>query len=460
MRSAWFLATAVFLAGLAACAGRSHSAASSHFSEGATDAPLRLFLTGDTAGLLSPCGCEFGQYGGLARRATYLRGMRRPGDLAVDLGNLVVGEGPTQQVILAYSLDGLATLRYDAFVPGEGEVRMGAFFEDTVRGRVGPRVVCANLLRADDGEPVFEPWLFHRLPDGRTVAVIGVVEPFPGMPSRYRVAPIYDTVRVAMTGLRGKADVVVVAGALRKHETLALAAKLPDATLVAGGWASVGSDQIVKTAGAPAVMVGEHAEYVGRVEFDASLRVRDATQAWLDDGVPDDPEAALLVARYKAEISQQGGEFTGRLITSLREQSYVGSAACAECHAAESATWTASRHSHAMRTLVEKTAERNPQCIVCHLVDVPAIALDFTPSLLDKSVLAAPAALGVGCEACHGGGARHVDFARRGAKVDAVRALAPAGPTACLRCHVPPNATHFDFDADWPKIAHGRGAGK
>jgi hypothetical protein len=113
-----------------------------------------------------------------------------------------------------------------------------------------------------------------------------------------------------------------------------------------------------------------------------------------------------------------------------------------------------------MRTLVEKKAERDPQCIVCHLVDVPPLALYVAPSLLDITVLATPEALGIGCEACHGGGARHVEFARRGATADAVRALAPAGPAACLRCHVPPNATHFNFEVDWPKIAHGRGAGK
>jgi len=455
MRPTPSAAVAVVLAALAACVGVNRRTASDDLANAPAgeSVPLRTYFTGDTAGFLSPCGCQSGQYGGLARRATYLSRMRREGEVTVDLGNLVVGEGALQKAILAYSLEGLETLGYDALVPGEGEIRMGASFEDAVRGRKAPRVVCANLLRADGRSTVFEPWLLRTLRDGRTVAVVGVVEPFDGLPSAYVVTPARDAVRDAVARLAGKADVVVVAGALREDATRALAAEFRDVALVVGGWATVGSSGVVATSGAPAMLVGEYAEYVARVDFDEALRVCDARQAWLDERLPDDPDAAALVARYRAEISQEGGEFTRRLVASLREQSYVGSAACAECHAAESATWAASRHSHAMHTLAEKKESRNPQCVVCHLVDVPTLPLDAShPPSTDR--------LGIGCEGCHGGGARHVELAKSGSKSEAVRALAPANRAACLRCHSPPNALHFDFDVDWPKIAHGRGAAK
>jgi hypothetical protein len=98
-----------------------------------------------------------------------------------------------------------------------------------------------------------------------------------------------------------------------------------------------------------------------------------------------------------------------------------------------------------MRTLAEKQASRDPQCVPCHLQDVPH---DPAAPLVTES-------LGIGCEACHGGAAHHVDLARRGSAAAAVRALAPATREACLRCHVPPNDVRFDFGAYWPKIAHG-----
>jgi nitrate/TMAO reductase-like tetraheme cytochrome c subunit len=455
MRPWLVFAAATTFAALAACASREQRPASADFADGpaGADVPVCFFFTGDTSGVLWTCGCESGQYGGLARRATYVKRTMRPGDLAIDLGNLVAGEGPMQQAILAYSLESLTTLGYDAIVPGEREVRMSGAFEDAVRARTSLRVLCANLKRASDGQPVFEPWLLHKLEDGRTLAVVGVVEWFEDPPAAYKVTSAEEAVREAIEALRGKADAVVVAGSLRQQATISIAAQFPELTLVVGGWATEGSKGVRTTTGAPAMLVGEYAWYVSRVELDNALKVRDARQAWLDKDVPDDPDAAALVARYKAEISQEAGDFSARLVASLREQKYLGSASCAECHPAEAAAWAQSGHSHAMQTLATKKSERDPTCIVCHLVDVPELVVDETKPAKPVE------ALGIGCEACHGGGARHVEFAREGAKADAVRALAPAGAAACLRCHVPPNAMHFDFEHDWPKIAHGPGAG-
>jgi len=294
---------------------------------------------------------------------------------------------------------------------------------------------------------VFEPWLLHRLPSGRSAAIVGVAEPFPDVPSGYRIAPIDETVRSALAELRGKADAVILAGGLRTQTTLDLAAEFPEVALVAGGWATQGTREATRTAGAPAMLVGEFAWYVGSVEFDDTLRVAGSSQAWLDEEVPDDPDMAALVARFKAEMSQEGAGFAEKLVASLRTQSYVGSESCAPCHAEEFAKWKSSGHARAMHTLVVKKAESNPQCIACHLVDVPEVA--------------APAAdtnhFGIGCEACHGGAARHAELARRSAPGSA-RALAPATRDACLRCHFPPNDTHFDFETHWPRIAHGRAA--
>ncbi len=436
---------------LAACVSWWRPPASDELASGraaGADRSLRLFLTGEMAGFLAPCGCEAGQYGGLARRGAYLRAVRRPGDLTIDLGNLAASDDATRLLTLGAALEGLRALDYDAFVPSEGEVLLGKDFEDEARRRPGLRVICANLLRAD-GTLVFEPWFVHTIPDGRRVAVVGVIEPFADVPEGYAVAPIEESLRAAMVALESAADAVVVAGGLRTDTTQTLAAKFPEAALVAGGWPTVGSKRIVETAGAPAMLVGEFGWYVGRVDFDDSLRVADSWQSWIDERLPDDPVLAGVVARYKASASQEGAGFAAKLLTSLREQGFAGSAACAECHAAEFEVWKASGHAHAMQTLVHKGSERDPSCIACHLQDVH----------VDPVVTADPLTFGLGCEGCHGGAARHADLARRGSS-DAKSALAPATREACLRCHSPPNDTHFDFGHHWPKIAHGPGVKK
>ena len=412
--------------------------------------PLRLFLTGATGGSLRPCGCESGQWGGLARRATYLRAARREGDLTLDLGNLVPSGAPSHEFTLETALAGLETIGYDAILPGDSELLVGQEFEDALARHPKLRAICANLWRADGNTRVYEPWLLHRTADGRTVAVVGVIEPFRDLPPQYRIAPVADAVREALAELHGQADAVFVAGALREDDALALAAEFPQATLVIGGWTSQSTGRIVATAGAPAILVGDYAWYVGRVDFDPVLKVANSWQAWLDEALPDDPDAAGLVARHDAAVSQQGGAFAQKLVLALRERGFVGSQACAECHEKETDAWRASRHSHAMRTLVGKGSQRIPECISCHLMDVPhdpAAALD-------------PDVLGLGCETCHGGAARHVELARSGSASAAAQALAPASREACVRCHSPPNDTHFDFDRFWPKIAHGKAAAR
>jgi hypothetical protein len=442
------LVVLVLCTALSACASRYHRASLDLDAPlpSAGERPLRLFLTGATGGSLRPCGCESGQWGGLARRATYLRAARRDGDLTLDLGNLVPKDAPSHSFTLETALAGLETIGYDAILPGDSELLAGQEFEDALARHPGLRAICANLWRSGGSGRVYAPWLLHRTADGRTVAVIGVIEPFPDLPPQYRISPVADAVREALLELHGQADAVFVAGALREDDALALAAHFPQATLVIGGWTSESTGRVVRTAGAPAILVGDYAWYVGRVDFDPALKVANSWQAWLDEALPDDPDAAGLVARHDAAVSQEGGAFAQKLVLALRERGFVGSQACAECHEAETETWHASRHSHAMRTLVNKGSQRNPECISCHLMDVPH----------DPAAPLDPDVLGLGCETCHGGAARHVELARSGSVAAAGEALAPATREACLRCHSPPNDTHFDFDRNWPRIAHGR----
>src|SRR5919106_182880 len=53
---------------------------------------VSVFVSGDTTGWITPCGCAANQSGGLARRATYLADLRSKGDvLYVDVGGAAGG---------------------------------------------------------------------------------------------------------------------------------------------------------------------------------------------------------------------------------------------------------------------------------------------------------------------------------------------------------------------------------
>jgi hypothetical protein len=174
---------------------------------------------------------------------------------------------------------------------------------------------------------------------------------------------------------------------------------------------------------------------------------------------------------------------------------YVGTAACAGCHAAEFAKWKATPHSNAMNTLVNiakrpSLRQFDGECVKCHTVgfdhDSGYVDAVKTPKLSD-----------VGCESCHGPGSGHVanpkdkdllallsqwkpnpppagaaparlpdlKFMDEMAKLDPFergkRAIAPADQqiinavsNICMKCHDHESDPHFDLYKNWPKVYH------
>lgn len=435
---------AAFLAVAAACASSTRRSAMDEAPEPLSSrTPLRIFASGDTRGYLEPCGCEGGQFGGVPRRATYLSRVRRPGDLRIDLGNLAAGTGDLRRLRREALLDALAAEGCDVIVPGRSEVVDGAEFDDAAAAR-GLTVVCANLVAAD-GRPVFPAYASIGLADGRRAAVIGITEEIDAVAAAAdavagrRVVPAEPALRAALSDLAGRADVVIVATSLAEPRARALADAFPGVALVLSGATPRPDVESTRTANGLVVAAGLLGAYVARVDFDDDLRAAASWRAWLDERVPDDVAAAALVIRYREAVAALDTGMIARIVDARRAEGFAGSAACASCHAADHAAWAASLHGRAMHTLADRKANRDPDCVPCHLVDVPAGAAAFDPDTM-----------GVGCEACHGGSAAHVAD-------PSVRTPArDSGRGACAsQCHHPPEVKSFDFDLQWPRIRHG-----
>src|SRR6185503_6888096 len=199
-------------------------------------------------------------------------------------GNLGLRQSPVRKMAFDAALEGLAAQRYDVLVPGQSEFLSEGDFELALAKDPNVHVVCANVRRAD-GTRVFDTWHLHALPDGRKVALVGIVEPFAGAPPEIRVDGVDAAVRDAVRELGGRADAIVVAGSMRDETARSLGASFAELSLVAGGFTQRGSDGLAATGGAPAVFVGEYGWYVAQVEFDGGLRAARARQAWLDPAV-------------------------------------------------------------------------------------------------------------------------------------------------------------------------------
>jgi hypothetical protein len=98
----------------------------------------------------------------------------------------------------------------------------------------------------------------------------------------------------------------------------------------------------------------------------------------------------------------------------LTEQSYVGANQCFQCHRPHTNSWSETKHEKAFTNLPERYRD-DASCLKCHVTGYGQ-ERGFAAGT-DKDLLS------VGCEACHGPGALHLDAAQR-------YILAPAGEEA------------------------------
>jgi hypothetical protein len=136
------------------------------------------------------------------------------------------------------------------------------------------------------------------------------------------------------------------------------------------------------------------------------------------------------------------------------EQAFVGTNQCFVCHRPQTNTWSETTHAQAFTHLPEKY-RTNSACLECHVTGFgkPDGYLAGT----DKDLLM------VGCESCHGPGARHIDAAQRfvlaatpdeEAKVEKeMRETVVKTPTdaVCIACHnTQAHGTHPPFEDTLP----------
>lgn len=170
-----------------------------------------------------------------------------------------------------------------------------------------------------------------------------------------------------------------------------------------------------------------------------------------------DPTAALVhVDHYKAAVLDPEAFQAARVallegradqpLLAFPEGRNLGVEPCRACHAEEVASWEEGPHAGAMKTLKRKGSHRDAGCVACHAVarvEAPKKAADYYPE-------------GVGCEACHGPGEKHV--ASEGNKAD-ILGLGTTCPECilegvCTRCHAPEHDPDWELKAALEQVKH------
>lgn len=418
-----------------------------------------LVLSGQTYGYLQPCGCSRPQFGGIERRANFIRNLKEKGwpVAAVDLGDVYPDKGVTEQAVLKYKtmMNALREMGYvavglgktDLAVPGGIDRLLGEY---ALQNDPPPYLLGGNVEGVIGGKRVsreerFKPGGFPRsLVDCTAVATVGSIpvgvvgivgKSLAEEVEKEKIDPsiafadekgVIPAALAALAKDPRKPQLYVLLYQGTSTEAAALAQAWPQFQVILCRADDSEPPQFPTTANngkTLIIQVGHKGRFVGVLGifktapgFDLKYQLVPLGEEQITPGT--DAEAfkinpSLKLLQDYAEVVKRE-DFLGKIKpvphpAQLREPklnlSYIGSSRCQGCHQAESAKWAGTKHAIAM-TALEKIAARptlrnfDPECVVCHTV-----GHGYTTGYQDEKKT--PGLKHVGCESCHGPGSAH-----------------------------------------------------
>lgn len=408
----------------------------SHRTEDAGE--VSVFFTGSELGALKPCGCSGGQLGGLSKRAAIFDRSPAAGRVIVDTGTLVAGTG--EQDLIKFRI------LFEAF-----------------------RLLAYDLVHLTDTDVQIARMLGLSAPQNGPFAVIGA----PWEPDRKDLRAGFVKRLVGRDGEVGVRFVSVDAQKDRPQSAAELFARpggeygvniliLRNADAESRRiWAeSAGADCLVVPSDSdePRVLsepgerpltfaVARFGRYVSRLRVrfpgpgtEPALFLEDIP---VEETLADDEALVNLYRQYQELVRRSELLEKYPRIPLPEGLEYVGSQACQQCHSYEHAAWSQKAHADAFATLVEVGSDRDPECVICHVIGMDResgfISEQKTPHLKD-----------VGCENCHGPGSEHVRSTGWTATTEP--------KMSCLDCHTPEHSSGYaGNEAEYlEKIKHWR----
>lgn len=367
-------------------------------------------------------------------------------------------------------------LRYDAVGVGEMDLNYGLLALVDDDEKYGLNVTCANieakdaiaekLQREHAGTPrarhgtVFPPYLVVER-DGLRVGFVALLSPATKLRGgdavdeveaiNYIIRSPREAAEVIIPEAAEACDVLVLLAHMDRYELDDLLPDFPEVALaVIGHEARTGAIHVPETVGESLVLKAtSQGQNVGsivvRLDGDGLIADTNNKVHFLGSDYEDDPKMVELLDEFDVENRKIQKVLFAK--SQLRSSSgadgsnrYLGLGACESCHPDAFDVYIQTRHAHAYATLSEQFVHRDTNCVGCHVTgweDRGGFSgVRYRGSRVDL--------IDVQCEACHGPGSLHI---RDGSYATAAR-------ESCQRCHTEQDDPDFDFDKDWPKIAH------
>ncbi|MBP86150.1 MAG: hypothetical protein CMJ64_05460 [Planctomycetaceae bacterium] len=453
--------------------------------EGWAQPKVAFVLSGQQKGYIEPCGCSglANQKGGLARRHTLIRQLRKRGwpVVALDAGNQVRRFGRQPEAKFQVAVDSLKRIGYQAIAFGDSDLRLsaGVVASATMPSDTEPSpFVCANAAVFDrSATPQYQIVEAGDKKIGVT-AILGSEEQKQVVSGEIILQTPEAGLDEVMPTLRAAdCDLLVLLAHASIDETKELARKYSDFDLVVTtGGRPEPSYQPEEIDGTKAMLIqtGKKAMYTVVVGvFDDEQQTLRYQRVPLDARFDDSAEMLRQLASYQDHLNRLGLEgLELKPILHASGNKYVGTDECKECHQKAFAVWEGTPHASATDSLVHPNERSeiqrhfDPECLSCHVTGWnPQRFFPYSGGYLGLE--ATPTMIGNGCENCHGPGSAHVAAESGDIEVsddkltelrEAMRLPLSKAEENCQQCHDLDNDPKFlkegAFDKYWPKVEH------
>ena len=377
--------------------------------------------------------------------------------------------GPDRAVKNEWIWKGMELLGIEVFNIGGNDV--GEIQALGLELRKNGRFISANLLSAQSGDPLLDPYLIKTMSPSPSAPAfrVGFIGFAAGNHSSksgadYRWENPSDSAGKWLPELREKCDYVIALACMPLGDAIQLAIDHKGIDMILNGFEHQSAMPPIKVSRSTIVYAEDEAKSLGELRFSLKLG-RPAVQPLnhrLSRRVADDADMAAFMVKAKADISARQTEMALQTAQAHghehghehdhahshghgshqdhADSDFVTSQTCGTCHADAFQVWEGSAHAHAIDILIRERKEFDTQCVICHVTG------SGQPGGFEDLYRTAHLA-NVQCEACHGQGREH-------SQQPTVFKMESLGPNSCVTCHNPSNSPEFEFVSYWEAIKH------
>lgn len=273
---------------------------------------LTVLLTSNTVGNLDKCRCRGRWTGGIARRATAIRekGAALAGPtIVLDAGGLISAPNDMGVKQLEHLLASYERMGYGAVNVGRQEAQLDLQVLQGLRRLTNVRLISANLLTAETGDPAFDPWVVLQLGEYR-VGVIGILsdrDPELELGAGLGLCPPREALQRELLRLNVHCSFVIVLACAREEEMKKLVSEFPGIDLILGGEARRYPKDIARDEQGRVFLVGNLAKEMGLLHLGldrlGTVLSVNSERVELSKAFDEDPEMLEIIKKYKESVS-------------------------------------------------------------------------------------------------------------------------------------------------------------